>query len=143
MCVCVCGCGSYTFKVVGLLRRAMTHSSYSEENYKALSILGESVIAASVALQSVRKDVDISAEDLNLVIAETSKVEGSCNAGGIRLGLQNIVRVARNTNATTPSVVCGAFRALFGAIAVDAASSDEAGEVYWKIRSGVRSAVTM
>ncbi|XP_057806271.1 protein NUCLEAR FUSION DEFECTIVE 2 [Salvia miltiorrhiza] len=134
---------NYTFKRVGLLRRAMTHSSYSEENNKALSVLGESVIETSVALQSLRKDVDISAKDLNLAITEASKVEGSCNADGIRLGLQNVVRVASKTNATAPAVVCGAFRALFGAIAIDAGSSDEAGDVYGKTRSGVRSAVTM
>ncbi|KAG6401680.1 hypothetical protein SASPL_138544 [Salvia splendens] len=134
---------NYTFKGVGLLRRAMTHSSYSEENNKALSVLGESVIETSVALQSLRRDVDISAKDLNLAITEASKVEGSCNAEGIRLGLQNIVRVASNTNATSPSVVCGAFRALFGAIAIDAGSSDEAGEVYGKIRAGVGRAVTV
>lgn len=126
-----------------MLRRAMTHSSYSEENNKALSVLGESVIETSVALQSLRRDVDISAKDLNLAIAEASKVEGSCNAEGIRLGLQNVVRVATNTDATAPSVVCGTFRALFGAIAIDAGSSDEAGEVYGKIRAGVGSAVTM
>lgn len=134
---------NYTFKGVGMLRRAMTHSSYSGENNKALSILGESVIETSLALLSLRCDVDISAKDLNLVISETSKVEGSCNAEGTRLGLQNIVRVARNTNATSPSVVCGAFRALFGAIAVDAASSDVAGEVYGNIHSGVRNRVTL
>ncbi|KAH6798983.1 Ribonuclease III family protein [Perilla frutescens var. frutescens] len=134
---------NYTFEGVGLLRRAMTHSSYSGENNKALSILGESVIETSLALQSLRNDVDMSAKDLNLVISEASKVEGSCNTEGTRLGLQNIVRVAPKTNATAPSVVCGAYRALFGAIAIDAASSDKAGEVYRKIHSGVRSAVTL
>ncbi|KAG6386166.1 hypothetical protein SASPL_155057 [Salvia splendens] len=134
---------NYTFKRFGLLRRAMTHSSYSEENNKALSVLGESVIQTSVALQSIRKDVDISAKDLNLAIAEAAKVEGSCNADGIRLGLQNVVRVASKTNATAPAVVCGAFRALFGAIAIDSGSSDVAGEVYGKTRSGVWSVVTL
>lgn len=121
----------------------MTHSSYSEENNKALSILGESVIETSLALQSLIKDVDISSKDLNNLISEVSKVEGLCNSEGVRFGLQNIVRVARNTNATAPSVVCGAFRALFGAVAIDAGSSDEAGEVYGKTRVGARSFVTM
>ncbi|KAG6403945.1 hypothetical protein SASPL_136179 [Salvia splendens] len=70
-------------------------------------------------------------KDLNLVIAEASNVEGSCNAEGIWLGLQNVVRVTRNTNATAPFLVCGA------------GSSDEAGEVYGKICAGVRNALTM
>ncbi|KAI3454524.1 hypothetical protein Pfo_011187 [Paulownia fortunei] len=134
---------NYTFKNVGLLRRAMTHASFSEENNKALSILGASVLETSVALQSLSKDVDISAKDLNLVISDVSKVESSCNAEGTRLGLQNILRVSHKTNVTTPAVVCGAFRAIFGAIAVDAGSSDEAGRIYRKIHSGFGSAVTM
>ncbi|KAL0307954.1 UNVERIFIED_CONTAM: protein NUCLEAR FUSION defective [Sesamum angustifolium] len=134
---------NYTFKSVGLLRRAMTHASFSEENNKALSILGASVIETSVSLQSLIKDVDISAKDLNLKIADVSKVESSCNADGTRLGLQKIVRVSRKTNVTSPAVVCGAFRAIFGAIAVDAVSSDEAGWIYRKVHSGIGRAATM
>lgn len=121
----------------------MTHASFSEENNKALSVLGVSIIETSAALQSLSKDVDISAKDLNLLIAQVSKVNGSCNADGTRLGLQRIVRVSPKTDATVPAVVCGAFRAIFGAIAVDAGSSDEAGRIYGKIHSGIGSAVTM
>ncbi|KAK6123387.1 hypothetical protein DH2020_042863 [Rehmannia glutinosa] len=134
---------SYTFTSAGLLRRAMTHASFSEENNKALSILGASVIETSVALQSLIKDVDISAKDLNHMIADVSKVESSCNADGTRLGLQNIVRASRKTNVTAPAVVCGALRAIFGAIAVDAGSSDEARRVFGKIHRGIGSAMTM
>ncbi|KAL0416996.1 UNVERIFIED_CONTAM: protein NUCLEAR FUSION defective [Sesamum latifolium] len=121
----------------------MTHASFSEENNKALSILGASVIETSVSLQSLIKDVDISAKDLNVKIADVSKVESSCNADGTRLGLQKIVRVSRKTNVTSPAVVCGAFRAIFGAIAVDAGSSDEAGWIYGKAHSGIGRAATM
>ncbi|GFP95458.1 ribonuclease 3 [Phtheirospermum japonicum] len=134
---------NYTFKSVGLLRRALTHASFSEENNKALSISGASVIETSIALQSLIKDVDISAKDLNRMIAAASKVDSSCNADGTRLGLQNIVRVSHKTNATAPPVVCGAFRAVLGAIAVDAGSSDEAGRVYGKIHRGFGKAMAM
>ncbi|EYU42541.1 hypothetical protein MIMGU_mgv1a025518mg [Erythranthe guttata] len=82
---------NYTFNNVGLLRRAMTHASFSEETTRH----------------------------------------------GTRLGLQNIVRVSHKTDATAPAVVCGAFRAVCGAIAVDAGSSDVAGRIYGKIHGGI------
>ncbi|CAA0826746.1 Protein NUCLEAR FUSION DEFECTIVE 2 [Striga hermonthica] len=132
---------NYTFKSVGLLRRAMTHASFSEENNKALSILGASIIETSISLQALIKNVDISAKDLNRAIADVSKVESSCDADGTHLGLQNVVRVSRKTNVTSPAVVCGAFRAVFGAIAVDALSSDEAGRVYGKVHRGFGEAM--
>ncbi|KAL7098585.1 hypothetical protein ACP275_09G026500 [Erythranthe tilingii] len=128
---------NYTFNNVGLLRRAMTHASFSEENNKALSILGASVIETFVALKSLTKDVDISAKDLNVAIADVAKIDSSCNADGTRLGLQNIVRVSHKTDATAPAVVCGAFRAVCGAVAVDAGSSDVAGRIYGKIHGGI------
>lgn len=121
----------------------MTHASFSEENYKTLSIFGQSVIEAYVSLQSLSKDVDTSSKDLNHLIAQVSKVEGACNADGTRLGLQKIIRVSHKTNVTAPAVVCGAFRAIFGAIAVDAGSSDEAGKIYGDVRGKIGSLVTM
>ncbi|KAL6559418.1 Ribonuclease [Orobanche gracilis] len=134
---------NYTFKSVELLRRAMTHASYSEENNKALSILGSSIIETSIALQSLITDVDISAKDLNRMIADASRVESSCNADGTHLGLQKILRASHKTNVTAPAVVCGAFRAVLGAVAVDAGSSDEAGRVYAKIHRGIGKAMIM
>ncbi|KAK4264318.1 hypothetical protein QN277_025515 [Acacia crassicarpa] len=123
----------YTFKSIHLLRRAMTHASFSEENNKALSILGANVIETAVSFQSLSKDIDISSKDLNLIIAEISKVESSCTGDASRLGLQKVVRVSPKTNSSAPSVVCGAFRAIFGAIAIDAANCDAAGKVFWDV----------
>lgn len=45
----------------------------------------------------------------------------------MRLGLQKIIRVSSKTDSSTASVVCGAFRAIFGAISIDARSVDSAG----------------
>ncbi|XP_059642849.1 protein NUCLEAR FUSION DEFECTIVE 2 [Cornus florida] len=126
----------YTFQSVGLLRRAMTHASYSEENNKALSILGANVIDTSIALRSLGKDIEISPKDLNRRISEIAKVESSCAVDGTRLGLQKIVRVSPKTNSTSPALVCGTFRAIFGAIAVDTGKSDEAGNVFWSVHGG-------
>ncbi len=123
----------YDFQNIGLLRRAMTHPSYSEENNRALAVLGASLIETTFSLKLLTKDVDISAKDLNRKIADISKVEASCSVDGVRLGLQNVVRVSPKTNSSTPAVVCGAFRAVFGAIAVDAGKSDDAGTVFWNV----------
>ncbi|PSR95863.1 Protein NUCLEAR FUSION DEFECTIVE 2 like [Actinidia chinensis var. chinensis] len=127
---------NYTFESIGLLRRAMTHASFSEENNKALSILGANVIDASVALRSLVMDVDISSRDLSRRISEISSVDSSCAGDGSRLGLQKVVRVSPKTDSSTPAVVCGAFRAMFGAIAVDSRSSDDAGRIFWSVHGG-------
>ncbi|KAK6249461.1 hypothetical protein SCA6_003466 [Theobroma cacao] len=126
----------YTFKSIGLLRRAMTHSSFSEENNKALSILGTHVIETSVSLHSLVKDIDMSPKELNNLILEITKVDSSCAVDGTRLGLQKVVRVSRKTAPSSPTIVCGAFRAIFGAIALDSTNTDEAGNIFWGIHSG-------
>ncbi|KAL8091644.1 hypothetical protein AgCh_034050 [Apium graveolens] len=127
---------SYTFERVDLLRRAMTHCSFSEENNKAFSILGEKVIEASVSLSSLVNDIDITPKDLNKRISELSKVEASCSFDGFQLGLHKVVRVSRKTNSSTPAVVCASFRAIFGAIAIDKRNSDDAGSVFWYVHAG-------
>ncbi|KAF2314699.1 hypothetical protein GH714_030085 [Hevea brasiliensis] len=81
-------------------------------------------------------DIDISSKELNRLISEISKVETSCAADGMRLGLHKIVRISAKTNSTTPSVVCGAFRATFGAIAIDSGKSDVAGSAFWYVHTG-------
>lgn len=126
-------CISYTFEKIDLLRRAMTHASFSEENNRALSIFGASVIETAVSFQSLSKDIDFSSKDLNRIIAEVSKVESSCTGDASRLGLQKVVRVSPKTNSSAPSVVCGAFRAIFGAIAIDAANCSAAAKVFWDV----------
>ncbi|OWM90484.1 protein NUCLEAR FUSION DEFECTIVE 2 [Punica granatum] len=126
----------YTFEDIGLLRRAMTHSSFSEENNRALSILGSNIIDASVSFQSLRKNIEMSPKDLTRRIAEISKVESSCAVDGTRLGLQKIIRVSSKTDPTNPSIICGALRAIFGAAAIDKGECDGAGALFWKVHVG-------
>ncbi|KAJ0048626.1 hypothetical protein Pint_15409 [Pistacia integerrima] len=127
---------SYNFKSIDMLRRAMTHPSFSEENNRALSILGSYVIETSVSLHVLRKDIDISPKDLNRRISDISNVETSCADDGLRLGLHKVIRVSSRTNSSIPGVVCGAYRAIFGAIAIDTKKSDDAGDVFWKVHGG-------
>ncbi|CAM8885686.1 unnamed protein product [Rhodiola kirilowii] len=125
----------YDFHSVDLLRRAMTHPSFSEENNRGLSILGASAVQTFVALRYLQKDIDIPAKELSLKMAEIGSVERSCAVDGIRLGLEKVVRVAPKSNVSE-SVVCGAFRAIFGAIAIDVGGADEAASVFWRVHRG-------
>lgn len=126
----------YTFENIGILRRAVTHASFSEENNKALSILGASVIESSIALKSLTNNMDISPKDLNRRISEICNVETSCAKDGSKWGLEKVVRVSPKTDSSTPAVVCGAFRAVIGAVALDTGSSEEAMRVFWKGHDG-------
>lgn len=128
----------YEFKNINLLRRAMTHASYSGENNKALSDLGLDVIKTSIALNCLKKDIDISVRDLNRQITKVTEVN-TCAIEGTRLGLQNIIRVPVKGNSSAPPVVCGGFRGLFGAIAVDTGKADDAGNVFWNVHRGISS----
>ncbi|KAK9278475.1 hypothetical protein L1049_028041 [Liquidambar formosana] len=124
---------NHTFQDIGLLRRAMTHASYSEENNKALSVLGTFIIETSVSLHYLRKNIDISGKDLSRRVAEISKVNSSCAVDAMRLGLHKVIRVSPKTDSSAPAVVCSGFRAIFGAVAIDTGKSDDAKKVFWYV----------
>uniref|UniRef100_A0A803MIK4 RNase III domain-containing protein n=1 Tax=Chenopodium quinoa TaxID=63459 RepID=A0A803MIK4_CHEQI len=134
---------SYTFHRIDLLRRAMTHASFSEENNRALSILGTSIIETFVSFRYLLNDMDIYSKTLNRVIAEACNVESSCPVDGMRLGLHKIVRVSHNTNCTTPAIVCGAFRAIFSVVALDSGKSDDASKVSWNVHTRTGTIMTI
>uniref|UniRef100_A0A1J3DS83 Ribonuclease 3 n=1 Tax=Noccaea caerulescens TaxID=107243 RepID=A0A1J3DS83_NOCCA len=123
----------YKFTNINLIRRAMTHGSFSQENNKALSIFGTHIIETSVSLQLLAKDIDISSKALTRLIAEVSNVSSSCALDGNRLGLERIIRVSPKTDASNSAIVCAGFRAIFGAIATDAGKVDEAIKVFVKV----------
>uniref|UniRef100_A0A803N4V7 Uncharacterized protein n=1 Tax=Chenopodium quinoa TaxID=63459 RepID=A0A803N4V7_CHEQI len=101
---------SYTFHRIDLLLRAMTHASFSEENNRALSILGTSIIETSVSFRYLLNDMDISSKTLNRVIAEA---------------------------------FCGAFRAIFAAVALDSGKSDDASTVSWNVHTRIGTIMTI
>lgn len=108
----------------------MTHASFSEENNKAFSILGATIIETSVSFNLLSKEVDISAKELNRRLSLISNVDSSCAVDAKRLGLHKVVRVSPKTNSSSTAVVCGAFRSIFGAISLDTGSSEAAGNVF-------------
>ncbi|OVA03724.1 Ribonuclease III domain [Macleaya cordata] len=125
----------YKFQRINLLRRAMTHPSYSGENNKALSILGLDVLETSISLRCLVNDIDVSAKELNNRITKISEMD-SCANEALRLGLDKIIRVSSKTNSSIPPVVCGGFRAFFGAVAVDSGKADDAGNLFLSVHRG-------
>ncbi|GJU85294.1 ribonuclease III domain-containing protein [Tanacetum coccineum] len=112
------------------------NDSYSLENNKEFSVLGERLIETTVALRSSIEDIDISLGDLNDKISEVSDVDTSCAIDGMRLGLQDLVRVSSSTDSSTSSIVCDAFRAMLWTIALDSGKCDDAHNVFWAVHGG-------
>lgn len=63
-------------------------------------------------------------------------MESSCALDGNRLGLERVIRVSPKTDASNSAIVCGGFRAIFGAVAVDSGLVDEAMKVFWRVHGG-------
>ncbi|OMO93490.1 hypothetical protein COLO4_16923 [Corchorus olitorius] len=100
-------------------------------------------MGTSVAIHSLEKDIDMSLKELDNVISEISNVF-SCVVDGMQLGLQNMVRVFAKTDPSSSTIVCGAFCAMFGVIAIDSGSTDKVENVFWSIHNGkVRRAVSL
>jgi dsRNA-specific ribonuclease len=122
----------YQFKTIDLLKQALTHPSYSQENNRALSILGLSTAEAAASLRLLANNADASAKAVSSAVANASSLS-TCAASGKRLGFGAIVRVASKIDASNPSVICSALRAVFGAVAVDSGSVDSAAKVFLKV----------
>ncbi|XP_047071444.1 protein NUCLEAR FUSION DEFECTIVE 2 [Lolium rigidum] len=123
----------YAFRSPDLLRRAMTHASYSRENGRALAVLGLAASQSAAALRALAADRDAPAAAVSRA-ARDAAGEAACAAAGARAGIPAIVRVAGGTKASAAPVVCGALRALVGAVAVDNGTADAAAEVFWRLQ---------
>ncbi|KMZ56577.1 hypothetical protein ZOSMA_93G00410 [Zostera marina] len=115
----------------------MTHSSYSIDNYRPFSILGLHVVEVSTSLRSIQKDPNVSPKDLTVRVTADTNAE-ACAKDGLKLGIHKLVRVSPKTNASETSVVCGAFRAIFGAVALDSGMVDSAGKAFQHVVHGRR-----
>ncbi|AQK61531.1 RNA binding protein precursor [Zea mays] len=129
----------YAFRAPALLRRAMTHSSYSHENGRALAVLGLAAAESAAALRALAADADAAPSAVSRAASEAASGP-ACARAGARIGIPDVVRVSGQTSAAAPTVVCSALRALVGAVAVDANSTDAAGEVFWRLHALTSSA---
>jgi dsRNA-specific ribonuclease len=124
----------YAFRAPSLLRRAMTHASYSRENGRALAVLGLAAAESAAALRALAADGDAAPSAVSRATSEAAS-GAACARAGARLGIPHVVRVAGRTSASAPTVVCSALRALVGAN-----STDAAGEVFWRLHALTTSA---
>ncbi|KAK9117076.1 hypothetical protein Sjap_016023 [Stephania japonica] len=123
----------YKFVNIDLLRRAATHSSYSRANNRALSVLGSNLLSTIASLRCLDNNIDATPLDLSRAIVNADSV-ANCAAVGFSLGLDEVIRVAAaETDSKSPSIVCGAFRAVLGAVALDSGKLDRAAEVFWAL----------
>ncbi|KAM3280510.1 hypothetical protein ACQJBY_047351 [Aegilops geniculata] len=129
----------YAFASPDLLRRAMTHASYSRENGRALAVLGLAAAESAAALRALAADRDAPASAVSRA-ARDAAGEPACAAAGARAGIPGVVRVAGSTKASAPPVVCGALRALLGAVAVDNGTVDASAQVFWRLHVATAAA---
>jgi len=131
----------YQFKDQVLLTRAMTHASFSQENNGALSILGSEIIDSAISFRYLWKNSTISKRDLASQKANLSN-SGALLKDAFDLQLHELIRVAPKMDPKAKNVVFGCYRALFGAIGVDARNLDAARGKFW-IRQGWNSIKNM
>lgn len=112
----------YRFRDYALLRRALTHRSYSSDHNERLEFLGDSVVNFAVALLLFEKfpDADegrLSRQRSNLVS------QGSLAAIAQDIGLGQVLRLGegelKSGGAERPSLLADALEAVAGAVFLD------------------------
>ncbi|HIP93598.1 MAG TPA: ribonuclease III [Desulfurobacteriaceae bacterium] len=116
----------YTFKNKELLRKALTHPSFSSDyktdNYEVLEFLGDSVVGLIVSEKLIEKFPKKREGELSkyraLIVSEQglARLARKINLGDfLILGKTEIIRGGRERDSN----LCDAFEALFGAIYLD------------------------
>jgi ribonuclease-3 len=116
----------HEFTDLSLLKRALTHRSFSIDHYERLEFLGDSVLGLAISgLLYARLDTlpegDLSRVRANLVKQET------LHQIAVGLGLQDLLRLGegevRSGGQKRPSILADALEALIGAVYLDAGFS--------------------
>jgi len=126
----------YTFKNKKLLKKAMTHPSFSSDyktdNYEVLEFLGDSVVGLIVSEKLVERYPQKREGELSkyraLIVSEPglARLARKINLGDfLILGKTEILRGGKDRDSN----LCDAFEALFGAIYLDS-NLDKAREVF-------------
>jgi ribonuclease-3 len=113
----------HEFTDLSLLKRALTHRSFSIDHYERLEFLGDSVLGLAISgLLYARLDTlpegDLSRVRANLVKQET------LHQIAVNLGLPDLLRLGdgevRSGGQKRPSILADALEALIGAVYLDA-----------------------
>ncbi len=112
----------YTFKDGGLLRRALTHRSYSAAHNERLEFLGDSVVNCAIALALYQKFPDLPEGELSRLRASLVS-QPALAAVAENLGLSGHLALGdgelKNGGARRPSILSDALEAVLGAVLLD------------------------
>ncbi|MFN2299071.1 MAG: ribonuclease III [Anaerolineales bacterium] len=116
------------FSNPGLIVRALTHSSFTNErpeageNYERLEFLGDAVLDYLVAYWLYQHFPELPEGDLTRMRSALVRTEALA-AFAHQLGLNHILRIGKGERQTggqeRVTILCGSFEALMGAIALD------------------------
>ena len=113
----------YQFNDSSLLKRALTHRSYSSDHNERLEFLGDSVLGMVVADMLYRRLQNLPEGDLSRVRANLVK-QDTLHQLAVSLGLPDVILLGegelRSGGQKRPSILADALEALIGAVYLDA-----------------------
>lgn len=113
----------YQFKNPDLLRRALTHRSFSVEHYERLEFLGDSVLGLAVSDMLYAQLGTLAEGDLSRIRANLVRQE-ALHTLALDLGLSALLRLGegemRSGGPKRPSILADALESLLGAVYLDA-----------------------
>ena len=113
----------YQFKDLDLLKRAVTHRSFSSDHNERLEFLGDSVLGVAIATMLYERLRDLPEGDLSRVRANLVRQE-TLHQLALELGIPEVLRLGEGESKSggqkRPSILADALEALIGAVYLDA-----------------------
>jgi ribonuclease-3 len=113
----------HEFADIGLLKRAVTHRSFSVDHNERLEFLGDSVLGLAVADLLYRRLSALPEGDLSRVRANLVK-QDTLHQLAVELGLPEVIRLgegeAKSGGKKRPSILADVLEAVIGAVYLDA-----------------------
>ncbi len=109
--------GDYEFKNCDLVERALTHSSYSTENYERLEFLGDSILDFIVAKYFFEK-TSLNEGLLTKMRSHFVSEDNLCKVFD-NLQLGSYVKLGKSCKELTKSIKCDMFEAVIASIYLD------------------------
>lgn len=106
--------GGYTFKDEKLMLQALTHSSYSANNYERLEFLGDSILDFLIA-DILFKDLYLKEENLTRARANIVSEE-SLSKVFDKLNIENFLRLGKSTPVATRAIKCDVVESLIAVV---------------------------
>ncbi|MDR2127797.1 MAG: ribonuclease III [Burkholderiaceae bacterium] len=132
-------CLGHRFRQPDLLRRALTHRSFSAEHNERLEFLGDSVLNLGVAHLLFASLKQLPEGDLSRLRANLVR-QSALHQIALKLGLPKLLRLGegelRSGGGQRPSILADALEAVIGAVYLDG-GHDAAQKLVWRLCDGV------